>query len=116
MGCPDCARRSSACVPSGGEPYLALAEALRATGAAAPAAAAYGEALRRAPGSRAALHNVGVALAQSGQLADAAANLERAMALGIRDAAIASDLALVYRQLGRTDDAIAALRKGLELD
>jgi predicted CXXCH cytochrome family protein len=75
----------------------------------------YQQALERLAEFWPALHKLGLSLAKTGQSERAAGFLERASAHST-DAAVLNDLALVYRQTGKINEALATLRKAVSLD
>jgi len=101
--------------PGQAEFYFELGEAYWESAKPDQAIPKYRQALERAPEFWPALHKLGLALSRTGQPELAIASLERASALS-SDATVLNDLALVYRQAGRLNEAVAALHKAVILN
>jgi tetratricopeptide (TPR) repeat protein len=95
--------------PAQPEFYVELGEAWLNAGNPGKAAAAFDQALKRAPNSIVTLVDLASALAQSGQDARAAEILKRGLAAGLSDP-------LLWYQLGLTTHDSSALEKALALD
>ena len=100
--------------PAQAEFYFELGEAYWESGKPDQAIPKYRQALERAPEFWPALHKLGLSLSRTGQTGLAIASLERASSLS-NDATLLNDLALVYRQAGRLNDAVAAVQKAVAL-
>jgi tetratricopeptide (TPR) repeat protein len=101
------------------EYYLDLAEAWREKGSLEKALPFYRQAVQRDPKFVYGLQKLGIALrrsAQSAQSAQSAEVLQNAAAQAPDDPATWRELGLTYQAQGKTQDAIAALLKAIELD
>lgn len=98
------------------EYLLELGDALQKNGQPAKALSYYQAAVQRNPKSAIALQKLGASLHRSAQYGKAEQVLERAAALSSGDAVTWHQLALTYRALNRTTDAVAALEKALQRD
>ena len=101
--------------PEEGEFYFVMAEAYRNRSALQLAIGMYQEALERRPDFWPALHMLGLALASTGQPERGVEFLERARGLSSSEAVL-NDLAMVYRGMGRLNEAVAALENALSLN
>src|SRR5262245_49021162 len=101
--------------PSQAEFYFELGEAYWESAKPAQAIPKYRQALERAPEFWPALHKLGLALSRTGQPELAIASLERASSLS-SDATVLNDLALVYRQAGKLNEAVASAQKAISLN
>lgn len=102
--------------PRRAEWYSELAEALDGAGQLPKALPWYRETVRRDPASAVALQKLGTALRRSAAHSAAVSALKRATVLAPDRALTWHELGLVYRSLGRTADAVAALREALNRD
>jgi len=96
--------------------YLRLADALRDSGKPAQAIPIYNEALKRQPGSLAALQGLSVSLISTRQQQAAADLLKKHLDSDRRNATTWDLLGSAYTQLGRTDDAVAAFERATEVN
>jgi tetratricopeptide (TPR) repeat protein len=101
--------------PSQAEFYFELGEAYWESGRPEYAIPKYRQATERSPEFWPAFHKLGLALFKPGQPEAAIAPLERASSLS-SDATVPNDLALVYRQARRMDEAIASVQKAVGLN
>jgi len=101
--------------PAQPEFYFELGEAYWESAKPEQAIPAYRQALARAPEFWPALHKLGLALSRTGPAESAIAALERASSLS-SDATVLNDLALVYRQAKRMNEAVASLEKAIILN
>ena len=109
----DTAIRQSATPP--GEFYFELAKALADDGAHDRAIPMFEETLRRLPDYWPALHRLGLSLMRLQRFDPAAEVMARAVSLS-SEGTVHNELALLYRRLGKTPEALAALKKGIALD
>ncbi len=96
--------------PDRAEPYLQLADALRADGKCAQALPVYEEARKRDPASLATIQKTALCLKSSVDL------LRTALNSAPDDAATWTQLGFAYVGQGKTADGIAALQKAVEID
>ena len=115
-GIPRLARAIDAAKPRLPEPYLELADALRAQNQSGKAIAAYREALRRDPEYLAALMGVGAALDEMGRKDEAADVLRRATHTAPADARIWNSLGAVEFRLGNIKESKANFERAIALD
>jgi len=101
--------------PPQAEFYFELGEAYWESAKPEQAIPAYRQALARAPEFWPALHKLGLALSRTGPPELAISPIERASSLS-SDATVFNDLALVYRQAGRMNEAVAAVEKAIILN
>ena len=92
---------------------LAAAQARHRAGEIAEAMLVYREILEREPDNPAALHLLGVASLQTGEVEAAVGLLERAKRLMPANGDVLNNLGEAYRVLGRDDEAINAYRAAL---
>jgi predicted CXXCH cytochrome family protein len=102
--------------PREAEFYFFLADAYRQTGRDDRATAYYEEALRRRPDFLPARLNYATVLIKMGRRSAAARALEIAVKVAPKDPAVLNKLAETYRDLGKTDQAIASLQRALNHD
>ncbi|MDQ1469738.1 MAG: hypothetical protein QOJ99_1218 [Bryobacterales bacterium] len=115
-GVPQLERAIAAAHPSRPEPYLELAEALRAQGKLPAAERNYREALRRDPSWLPAILNLGQTLREQGKEMEALQVLARATSLAPRDARTWSELGNVQLELDRKEEGAESYRKAIALD
>ena len=101
--------------PEEGEFYFVLAEAYRSRNALGLAIGMYQEALERRPDFWPALRMLGLSLVSVGQPERGVEFLEQAGRLSTNEA-VGNDLAMVYRGMGRLNEAVAALENALSLN
>jgi predicted CXXCH cytochrome family protein len=75
----------------------------------------YQRASEKLPDFQPALHKLGLSLSKAGQPQRAVELLERASALAA-DPTVLNDLALAYRQIGKINDALSALKQAVALE
>jgi len=98
------------------DPALLATEALMNSGKYTEVIKVLRTALIRRPDDPLLLANLGVALARTGQNEEALAVLGKARKGGISGAPLYNELGIIYRHLGRLDDARKAYLKALEIN
>jgi len=94
--------------------YLQMAEAYHSAGEPAKATPFYDQALSKDPDFLPALRAKGASQLRAGQFADAQATLERTSQKYPNDSLVWLELARVYRQQGKRNEALTAARKAVE--
>jgi len=102
--------------PAHPEYYMQLGDALVNAGKPDRALSAYEEALKREPGSRAALDRLANCLSLLKQYSRAEATLKNALTIAPGNATAWVELALIQVQQGKVQDAIESSQKAIEAD
>jgi Flp pilus assembly protein TadD len=97
------------------EQLLEAAKRHHRAGRIAPAIAAYEEIIRHQPRNDEALHMLGVAYLQSGNVNRAVELIERAVAIDSSDAEYFNNLAEAYRRAGRLEKSAESARRAIAL-
>ncbi|GBD31213.1 Photosystem I assembly protein Ycf3 [bacterium HR33] len=93
-----------------------VADSYRERGEARQAAAVYRKALEIAPGDPAVLHNLGLALANAGDLEGAVANYRLSLQADPRQPLVLVNLGIALQGMGDAAGAIEAYRRALEIN